>query len=63
MGDGPVITPVSHAVFALAALALLAVEVRRLPKPVERTAPETRADERAAHLGSSSRESLDMPRV
>jgi hypothetical protein len=33
VGDGPVITPVSHAVFALAALALLAVEARRLPEP------------------------------
>jgi hypothetical protein len=30
-GGGPVITPVSHAVFALAALALIAVAARRLP--------------------------------
>jgi hypothetical protein len=35
MGDGPVITPVSHAVFALGAVALLAVELRRLRRPTE----------------------------
>jgi hypothetical protein len=29
-GDGPVVTPVSHAVFAAAAVALIAVEARRL---------------------------------
>ncbi len=59
VGDGPVITPVSHAVFALAALVLLAVEVRRLPRPWTRDGtPET-----GETLESSSRESLDMPRV
>jgi hypothetical protein len=59
VGDGPIITPVSHAVFALAALALLAVEVRRLPKPATRPAtPET-----PETLESSARGSLDMPRV
>ena len=38
-GDGPVVTPVSHVLFALAALALLTVEVARLdraPAPVRR---------------------------
>lgn len=32
-GDGPVVTPVSHAVFASAALVLIAIEVRRLRQP------------------------------
>ena len=33
-GDGPVVTPVSHAVFAAAAVVLIAIEVRRLPARV-----------------------------
>lgn len=60
LGDGPVITPVSHAVFALAALAVLAIEVRRLPKPAD---PAERAIPATHDLGSSTRGSLDMPRV
>jgi hypothetical protein len=84
VGDGPIITPVSHAVFALAALALLAVEVRRLPRHAEKQRAETQhaetqhaetqhaqtqhtenrpATRTLAELGSSARESLDLPRV
>ncbi|GAA5201116.1 hypothetical protein GCM10023322_80470 [Rugosimonospora acidiphila] len=40
MGDGPIITPVSHVVFGLAAVALLALElraVRSLPRATRRT--------------------------
>jgi hypothetical protein len=35
-GDGPVVTPVSHAVFGLAALGLLALELRALRAPADR---------------------------
>jgi hypothetical protein len=72
LGDGPVVTPVSHAVFALAVLALLAIEVRRLPKPtksvqpvqpVQPVEPVERANPATHDLGSSTRGSLDMPRV
>lgn len=69
LGDGPVITPVSHVVFALAALALLVIEVRRLPKPADRPEPTEPTEliepaTPAIHdLGSSTRGSLDMPRV
>jgi hypothetical protein len=44
MGGGPVVTPVSHVVFALAAVGLLALEVRRLdrtPAPTVEAAPRT----------------------
>jgi len=49
MGDGPVITPVSHAVFAALALLLLYVEVRSLrPKAPEAAHPgEALADLRS----------------
>ena len=46
MGDGPVITPVSHAVFALLALLLLYFEQRALHR---RTAPGPALSEAAAH--------------
>jgi hypothetical protein len=49
-GDGPVITPVSHAIFALAALALLAAQLRRLPGTTAVPAGRARA-ERAAPAG------------
>jgi hypothetical protein len=38
-GGGPVLTPVSHAVFGLVALGLLAVELRALRAPAHPTAP------------------------
>jgi len=38
-GDGPVVTPVSHAVFAAAAVVLIAIEVRRLPARVSPVPP------------------------
>jgi hypothetical protein len=66
VGDGPVITPVSHAVFALVALALVAVELRRLPKRAGTGRAGTERPEvtgKPADLESSARGSLDMPRV